>query len=109
MTLFIFILKTGLRTRFTVYANFWEEKMSSKVRQFQEFREKMNKKILESGNKEIHRFFALDKNAYSDGALSSETKILLALVASLVLRCNDCVTYHLLRCIRCRAHKRAAL
>ena len=73
--------------------------MSSKVRQFQEFREKMNKKILESGNKEIHRFFALDKNAYTDGALSAETKEHLGLVASFVLRCNDCVTYHLLRCV----------
>ncbi|MGD2245800.1 MAG: carboxymuconolactone decarboxylase family protein [Candidatus Aminicenantes bacterium] len=73
--------------------------MSSKVRQFQEFREKMNKKILESGNKEIRRFFALDKNAYTAGALTPETKELLGLVASLVLRCNDCIIYHLLRCV----------
>lgn len=74
-------------------------KMNSKIRRFQEFREKMNEKILSSGNKEIQRFFALDKNAYKDGALSAETKELLGLVASLVLRCNDCITYHLLRCV----------
>ena len=73
--------------------------MNSKIRRFQEFREKMNEKILSSGNKEIQRFFALDKNAYKDGALSAETKELLGLVASLVLRCNDCITYHLLRCV----------
>lgn len=73
--------------------------MSEELRQFQEFREKMNQKILESGNKEIQRFFSLDKNAYKEGALSSETKELLGLVASLVLRCNDCVTYHLTQCV----------
>jgi AhpD family alkylhydroperoxidase len=73
--------------------------MSKKLKQFQEFREKMNNKILKSGNKEIQRFFALDKNAYKKGVLSIETKELLGLVASLVLRCNDCVTYHLLRCV----------
>jgi len=59
----------------------------------------MNERILASGNKEIQRFFALDKNAYKEGALSTETKELLGLVASLVLRCHDCVTYHILRCI----------
>ncbi len=73
--------------------------MSEEFSRFQDFRQKMNKRILESGNKEIHRFFALDKNAYKEGSLSAETKELLGLVASLVLRCNDCVTYHLSRCI----------
>lgn len=73
--------------------------MSNRLKPFQEFRQKMNEKILTSGNKEIQRFFALDKNAYKEGALSTETKELLGLVASLVLRCNDCVTYHLLRCV----------
>ncbi|UCE22995.1 MAG: carboxymuconolactone decarboxylase family protein [Candidatus Aminicenantes bacterium] len=73
--------------------------MSNKLKPFQEFREKMNERILASGNKEIQRFFALDKNAYKEGALSTETKELLGLVASLVLRCNDCVTYHILRCV----------
>ena len=73
--------------------------MAEKIRDFQEFRKKMNKRILESGNLEIKRFFALDKNAYKPGSLTAETKELLGLVASLVLRCNDCVTYHLLRCV----------
>ncbi len=73
--------------------------MSEEFGRFQDFREKMDKKILESGNKEIRRFLALDKNAYKEGTLSAETKELLGLVASLVLRCNDCVTYHLFRCI----------
>ncbi len=66
---------------------------------FQDFRKKMNKRILDRGNLEIKRFFALDKNAYKSGALTAETKELLGLVASLVLRCNDCITYHLLLCV----------
>ena len=73
--------------------------MNHKLKSFQEFRQKMNEKILASGNKEIQRFFALDKNAYKEGTLTTETKELLGLVASLVLRCNDCITYHIIRCI----------
>lgn len=93
-------MQTGHAALFTVYANFSEEEeMSQKLKLFQEFRQKMNEKILASGNKEIQRFFALDKNAYQQGELSAETKELLGLVASLVLRCNDCVTYHIIRCI----------
>jgi AhpD family alkylhydroperoxidase len=72
--------------------------MSDGIKDFQEFRQRMNERILAVGNLEIKRFFALDKNTYKPGALSTETKELLGLVASLVLRCNDCVTYHLLRC-----------
>lgn len=60
----------------------------------------MDQKILNKGNREINRFYALDKNAYNEGALSAETKELLGLVGSLVLRCNDCITYHLWRCIQ---------
>lgn len=70
----------------------------SRLKEFREFREKMNARILESGNLEIKRFFALDSRAYEDGALPVKTKELLGLVASLVLRCDDCVTYHLVRC-----------
>lgn len=70
----------------------------SRLKEFREFREKMNVRILESGNLEIKRFFALDSRAYEDGALPVKTKELLGLVASLVLRCDDCVTYHLVRC-----------
>ena len=58
----------------------------------------MNRKILASGNLQIQRFFNLDTRAYEDGALSSKTKELLGLVASLVLRCDDCITYHVARC-----------
>jgi AhpD family alkylhydroperoxidase len=65
---------------------------------FREFREKMNARILESDNLEIKRFFALDTRAYEAGALPVKTKELLGLVASLVLRCDDCVTYHVIRC-----------
>ena len=59
----------------------------------------MNEKILAAGNLQIQRFFNLDTHAYEDGALSAKVKELLGLVASLVLRCDDCVTYHILRCV----------
>lgn len=68
------------------------------LKEFREFRERMNAAILESGNLDIRRFFALDSRAYQPGALPTSTKELLGLVASLVLRCDDCVTYHLVRC-----------
>lgn len=73
--------------------------MTDEVKSFQKFRQQMDKRILASQNREIKRFFALDKNAYSEGALSAETKELLGLVASMVLRCHDCVKYHLQRCV----------
>ena len=69
------------------------------VQEFREFRERMNDRILESGNLEIRRFFALDTRAYDDGALDTRTKELMGLVASMVLRCDDCITYHLTRCV----------
>jgi AhpD family alkylhydroperoxidase len=65
---------------------------------FRHFREKMNAAILEAGNLNINRFFALDTRTYETGALPVQTKELLGLVASMVLRCDDCVTYHLIRC-----------
>jgi len=58
----------------------------------------LNARILERGNLGIKRFFALDERTYDKGALDARTKELLGLVASLVLRCDDCVTYHLTRC-----------
>lgn len=73
--------------------------MADNIDDFQDFRKKMNERILQSGNLEIRRFFALDKNTYKSGALTTQTKELLGLVASLVLRCNDCVTYHLQKCV----------
>ena len=72
--------------------------MTERLKEFREFREKMNARILESDNLEIKRFFALDTRAYDAGALPVQTKELMGLVASMVLRCDDCVTYHLARC-----------
>jgi AhpD family alkylhydroperoxidase len=68
------------------------------LEEFRLFREQMNERILGSGNLEIKRFFALDSRAYEPGALSSKVKELMGLVASLVLRCDDCITYHVVRC-----------
>ncbi len=67
--------------------------------EFKEFREKMNRKILESGHLGIKRFFTLDTQAYSNGALPKKTKELLGLVASMVLRCDDCITYHIIQSV----------
>ncbi|MBD3368435.1 MAG: carboxymuconolactone decarboxylase family protein [Candidatus Eisenbacteria bacterium] len=73
--------------------------MSDSVKAFREERERMNERILEAGNLGIKRFFGLDSRAYEDGALDARTKELLGLVASTVLRCDDCITYHLIRCV----------
>lgn len=74
--------------------------MTDKLEEFKLYREKMNEKILNSGNIQIKRFFALDSRAYEEGVLSIKTKELLGLVASTVLRCNDCVTYHVINCVK---------
>jgi AhpD family alkylhydroperoxidase len=68
------------------------------LEEFRKFRERMNAEILDENNLVINRFFALDTRTYEAGALDVKTKELLGLVASLVLRCDDCVTYHLVRC-----------
>jgi len=60
----------------------------------------MNEKLLGSGHLGIKRFFALDTQAYEDGALGKKTKELMGLVASTVLRCDDCITYHIKECVR---------
>ena len=72
--------------------------MRESLKEFAKYRERMNEKILASGNQQIQRFFNLDTRAYAPGALTSKTKELLGLVASVVLRCDDCVTYHVIRC-----------
>ncbi|HAI17850.1 MAG TPA: carboxymuconolactone decarboxylase family protein, partial [Xanthomarina gelatinilytica] len=69
--------------------------MSDIVNEFNEYRSKMNEKILADNNKVIKRIFNLDTNAYQEGALDVKTKELLGLVASTVLRCDDCIKYHL--------------
>lgn len=67
----------------------------SLVAQFNEYRRRMNEKILASDNKVVKRIFNLDTNAYAEGALDVKTKELLGLACSMVLRCDDCVRYHL--------------
>ena len=74
--------------------------MSERLEEFKAYRERMNEKILDCGHLGIKRFFNLDSNAYEDGALDSRTKEMLGLVASAVLRCNDCIDYHLIQCVR---------
>ncbi|MHA7057890.1 carboxymuconolactone decarboxylase family protein [Aquimarina sp. M1] len=74
--------------------------MSTIVNEFNEYREKMNSRILEDNNKIIKRIFNLDTNAFMKGALDVKTKELLGLVASAVLRCDDCVRYHLETCYK---------
>ncbi len=71
----------------------------SDLEQFRHFRERMNERILAQENLDIRRFFALDSRVYENGALPTRTKEMLGLVASLVLRCDDCVTYHVARCV----------
>jgi len=65
---------------------------------FNAYRSKMNERILSSGNLVIKRLFNLDSNTYEEGALPVKTKEMLGLVASMVLRCDDCVRYHIEKC-----------
>lgn len=74
--------------------------MKSRLDDFKEYREKMNKRILNLDHLGIKRFLNLDTNAYKDGYLDSKTKELLGLVASMVLRCNDCIDYHIIQCVQ---------
>jgi AhpD family alkylhydroperoxidase len=67
--------------------------------EFDRYRADMNEKLLSSNHLGIKRFFALDTQAYEDGALDKRTKELLGLVASIVLRCDDCITYHIKQCV----------
>jgi len=75
-----------------------KEDEGRRVREFNEFREAMNQRILEGSNRQVKRFFNLDTRAYDEGALDRETKEMLGLVASLVLRCDECIKYHLQEC-----------
>lgn len=72
--------------------------LGERLEAFRKFRAEMNEKILASDNLVIKRFFNLDTQTYHAGALDARTKEMLGLVASLVLRCDDCITYHLIRC-----------
>jgi AhpD family alkylhydroperoxidase len=69
-----------------------------RLAQFTAFRQRMNERILAEPNQVVRRFFALDTQTYQAGALDVKTKELLGLVASLVLRCDDCISYHVAQC-----------
>jgi len=78
----------------------------NRIDEFISFRQSMNKELLKNGNLEMKRFFALDEKTYQPGALDRRTKELLGLVASLVLRCDDCVSYHILQAVRAGVSRR---
>ena len=73
--------------------------MSNRLDEFRAYRLRMNERVAQIDHLGIKRFFNLDTAAYKDGALDGKTKELLGLVASTVLRCNDCIDYHLIQCI----------
>ncbi|HNQ61686.1 MAG TPA: carboxymuconolactone decarboxylase family protein [Bacteroidia bacterium] len=72
--------------------------MTNQVSQFNDYRSKMNERILGADNLVIKRLFNLDTNTYAEGALSTKTKEMLGLVSSMVLRCDDCIKYHIEQC-----------
>lgn len=72
--------------------------MNEVLNEFNEYRSKMNEKILGADNKVLKRLFNLDTNTYEEGHLPVKTKEMLGLVASMVLRCDDCIKYHLIKC-----------
>jgi AhpD family alkylhydroperoxidase len=72
--------------------------MDDRVQEFRSFRERMNKRILSVDNRAVKRFFGVDTLTYEQGALSTREKEMLGLVASMVLRCDDCISYHIEQC-----------
>jgi len=72
--------------------------VSDRIKEFTAFRQRMNERILAQDNQVVRRFFALDTQTYKPGVLDVKTKEMLGLVASLVLRCDDCVSYHVAQC-----------
>jgi len=72
--------------------------MSNLIEEFQAYRSKMNEKIMSADNKVMKRIYSVDTLAYQEGALNVKTKEMLGLVSSMVLRCDDCVKYHLEKC-----------
>ena len=79
--------------------------MPNKVEEFNAYRQKMNDKIMSTDNKVIKRIFNLDTNAYKEGHLPVKTKELLGLISSAVLRCDDCIAYHLENCYKAGVSK----
>lgn len=74
------------------------ESEQSRLAEFTAFRQRMNERILSEDNQVVRRFFALDTQTYKAGALDIKTKEMLGLVASMVLRCDDCISYHVAQC-----------
>lgn len=72
--------------------------MTDQLTQWKQERERLNEKILATDDLNLKRFFGLDSAVYRDGALAAKTKEMMGLVASMVLRCDDCITYHVIRC-----------
>ena len=72
--------------------------MSETLKHYREYRQEMNERILAGNNKVIKRIFNLDTNTYMEGALDTKTKEMLGLVSSMVLRCDDCIRYHVEQC-----------
>lgn len=72
--------------------------MGKRVKEFQSFRIKMNERILKQDHRAIKRFFSVDTLTYEPGTLDVKTKEMLGLVASMVLRCDDCISYHIIQC-----------
>lgn len=72
--------------------------MNKEVEEFNEYRTRMNERIMDADNLVLKRLFNLDTNTYAEGALSVKTKEMLGLVASMVLRCDDCIKYHIEKC-----------
>lgn len=70
----------------------------SQIEEFNDYRTKMNEKILSADNKVLKRLFNLDTNAYSEGAINLQTKEMIGLACSMVLRCDDCIKYHIQNC-----------
>lgn len=77
-----------------------DSEFKNRLEQFRQKRAEQNEKVLDLGHLGIKRFFNMDANTYRDGALDKKTKELLGLVASSVLRCNDCIDYHLEQCAK---------
>jgi len=75
-----------------------EDASPDRLAEFSDFRKRMNERILAEPNQVVRRFFALDTQTYQAGALDLKTKELLGLVASMVLRCDDCISYHVAQC-----------
>ncbi len=79
--------------------------MNEQIKDFHSYREQMNERLLAADNKVIKRIFNLDTNTYTDGALSAKVKEMLGLATSMVLRCDDCIKYHLEKCMELGVNK----